>query len=118
PFLRAVVAEGGRIAAEGLPLKNDILLRLFRDSHDMLVIDLCSLHERVAKNGLLTHLHQYLPRLRRFKPTEFNPQAVLPGDEWTTDLADDYVAGEAQFMSDNCNEYFDWLFPEGDPVKA
>jgi hypothetical protein len=116
PFLRAVVAEGGRIAAEGLPLKNDILLRLFSDSYDMLVIDLCSLRERVAKKGLFTRLHQHLDRLRRFRPTDFNPQPMLLGDEWTSDLAHDFVAGEAKFMSDDCNKYFDWLFPGGDPV--
>jgi hypothetical protein len=43
---------------------------------------------------------------------------MLLGEGWTAELEDDFVAGEAKFMADDCNKYFDWLFPEGDPVTA
>lgn len=100
PFLLAVKAEGERMVAAGGRLRNDVALRLFQDSHDMLVIDLDSLREHAVE--VFRHLHQHRNVLRRFA---------------ATDMADGSDEEFNEFLAKGCNAHFDVLFPDGDPAE-
>ena len=110
PFLQRVVSEAKLMAGEAPPARNDIVTRMFLDSCDMLVIDLCSLRERVATKGLFTHLHRYTSTLRRFKPGDFDVEWMRI-DEWSAESQEHQLAEERQRLADTSNAHFDFLFP-------
>lgn len=100
PFLLAVKAEGERMVAAGGRLRNDVALRLFQDSHDMLVIDLDSLREHAAE--IFKRLHQHGNILRRFGAKDMRDG---PDEEFN------------KFLAEGCNKHFDALFPDGEPAQ-
>lgn len=100
PFLLAVKAEGERMVAAGGRLRNDVALRLFQDSHDMLVIDLDSLREHATE--IFKRLHQHRNILRRFRAKDIERGAD---------------AEFSEFLAAGCNKHFDALFPDGEPVQ-
>jgi hypothetical protein len=100
PFLLAVKAEGERMVATGGRLRNDVALRMFQDSHDMLVIDLDSLREHAIE--IFRRLHQHPNILRHFR---------------AKDMRDGTDTEFNEFLAKGCNEHFDALFPEGEPAE-
>ncbi len=100
PFLIAVKTEGERMVDAGGRLRNDVALRLFQDSHDMLVIDLDSLREHAIE--IFRRLHQHRNILRRFSGK---------------DMRDGSDAEFNEFLAEGCNKHFDALFPDGEPAE-
>lgn len=116
PFLLAVAEEAKRISVADAPVRNDILVRMFHDSADMLVIDLCSLRERVARRGLFTHLHRFNHLLRRFVPGDFDVEWMRI-DAWSPESQEAHLAEARQKLADDANKHFDWLLPDDGPVS-
>jgi hypothetical protein len=100
PFLLAVKAEGERMVATGGRLRNDVALRMFQDSHDMLVIDLDSLREHAI--DIYRRLHQHRNILRHFR---------------VKDMRDGTNTEFHEFLAKGCNKHFDQLFPDGEPAE-
>jgi len=122
PFLMAVKAEAERMRPDGSRLKNDVVLQMFRDCHDMLVIDLNSLRERAVK-GIFTQLHQHRNVLRRFQPKDMHsPEPLIVGEAGEVTLSPESAAlwaeEDRRFFAECCNKHFDFLFPRGDPVRS
>src|SRR5579871_192706 len=61
-----------------VPIRNDAVLQLLRDSFDMLVIDLASIREGlVERAGVLNRLRATPTRLRRCERDEIAPRPVV-----------------------------------------
>lgn len=116
PVLRAIVREVEG-AATNAPIVNDIFLRLFHDSFDMLVIDLCSLREKAAaKGGLLRGLRQV--QLRPFKPRDLPyVEPAMPPEDSSPELAREVAEDFQRVNCEASNKHFEFLFPRGAPVK-
>ena len=67
PFLIALGGElRSRASGAELPMLNEAVFRMARDSYDMMVIDLASLREGLTSNtGVLNLLRQHQERFRR-----------------------------------------------------
>jgi hypothetical protein len=116
PLLLAVVAEAKRISAEDRLVRNDIVVRMFLDSSDMLVIDLCSLRDQVSRpGGMFLRLKQHTPNLRRFRPRDCDVEWMRV-EEWSRESQEAHLEGERQKMAQEWNRHFDFLFPDGEPV--
>lgn len=102
PFLMAVATEARRASPHDGSVRNDIVVRMFHDSSDMLVIDLCSLRESVTtRGGMFLCLCQHNHRLRRFRDRDIQVEG--------------WLEHERSRIIESWNEHFDFLFPDGAP---
>ena len=78
PILQALKVELDKMG--DLPVGNRAVLRMVRDSFDMLVIDLYSLRDGLVKDaGLLNRLRPSFYALRKFTEADISGVAVLAG---------------------------------------
>jgi hypothetical protein len=114
PLLVAVADELYRLRP--FIISNHLVLRLVRDSFDMLVIDLASLRERAVTRGLFTHLYRHLPDLRMKKAEDVPDPNILFYEGLSPREEAEITRHEQQFRADAFNKVFLRVFPKGEPV--
>ncbi len=119
PVLQAVAQELDRMqGGQDYRVRNDAVLRVVRDSYDMLVVDLASLREGVTgSQGLFKRLRKHRNELRRFGPDDVDPRPIhYIGEPLSKAAEAEFIASEREWMAARWNEVFDGLFPAGAPV--
>jgi hypothetical protein len=119
PVLQAVAGELERMqGGQECRVRNDAVLRLVRDSYDMLVVDLASLREGVTgRRGLFKKLRKHAHELRRFGPEDVDLRPIqYVGAPLSQQAEAQFVATEKAWMASRWNEVFDRLFPSGATV--
>jgi hypothetical protein len=119
PVLQAVAQELKRMqGGQDYRVRNDAVLRVVRDSYDMLVVDLASLREGVTgRRGLFKKLRRHRHDLRRFGPDDVDLRPIqYIGTPLSKTAEAEFIASERAWMAARWNEVFDRLFPDGASV--
>jgi hypothetical protein len=110
PLLKALAAELDRMAAgRHVIARNELVLQMAHDSHDMLVIDLHSLREHMLSDrGLFKVMAIHCRLLRRFTADDHNEEGIFLGPPEHESIVKDSIRN---FMVARWNEVFDRVFP-------
>jgi hypothetical protein len=116
PIQTAIVDEfrsRGSRAWRGI---NDALLQIVRDSFDMLVIDLCSLRERMCGDGVFAVMRAHHAHLRAFTIEDYRRDEIILGQPMSAASRRNLEIAIAEHTVAAWNERFQSLFPNGAPV--
>lgn len=111
PLLRELRDELKRLDPnQTIPVRNDALLLVMQDSFDMLVIELCSLRERMTREGgIFYSLQEYPGLLRKLTPEDIEDQPIIGHGKLTPEDAQRQVK---EMLLQSCNAVFIKLFSD------